>query len=125
MTLTRTGSRLDARSIGNGKKGGGFMDLLHLHEIKNKMIGNYISSLEYYTSIIKNTNDMAIWIKGLRYLEEMSETISEAYKILISAKEEETGFFEIYCEMMNKNRIINECIMTNMFSLLMEVCGDL
>ena len=55
----------------------------------------------------------------------MSETISNAYKILINAKEEETGFFEIYCEMMNKNRIINECIMTNMFSLLMEVCGDL
>ena len=48
-----------------------------------------------------------------------------AYKILISAKEEEEGFFEIYCEMMNRNRIINECIMTNMFSLLMEVCGDL
>lgn len=34
------------------------MDLLHLHEIKNKMIGNYISSVEYYTSIIKNTSDM-------------------------------------------------------------------
>ena len=101
------------------------MDLLHLHEIKNKMIGNYNSSIEYYRSIIKNTNDMAIWIKGLRYLEEMSETISTAYKILISAKEEETGFFEIYCEMMNINRIRNECIMTNMFSLLMEVCGDL
>ena len=101
------------------------MDLLHLHEIKNKMISNYISSIEYYTSIIKNTSDMDIWIKGLRYLEEESETISNAYKILISSKEEETGFFEIYCEMMNKNRIINECIMTNMFSLLMEVCGDL
>ena len=101
------------------------MDLLHLHEFKNKMIANYISSLEYYTTIIKNTSDLSIWIKGLRYLEEMSETISSAYKILISAKEEETGFFEIYCEMMNKNRIINECIMTNMFSLLMEVCGDL
>ena len=106
-------------------KGGEFMDLLHLHEIKNKMIGNYTSSVEYYTTIIKNTSDMAIWIKGLRYLEEMSETISTAYKILISAKEEEKGFFEIYCEMMNRNRIINECIMTNMFSLLMEVCGDL
>lgn len=77
--------------------GGEFMDLLHLHEIKNKMIGNYISSVEYYTTIIKNTSDMAIWIKGLRYLEEM----------------------------MNRNRIINECIMTNMFSLLMEVHGDL
>ena len=57
------------------------MDLLHLHEIKNKMIGNYTSSVEYYTTIIKNTSDMAIWIKGLRYLEEMSETISTAYKI--------------------------------------------
>lgn len=101
------------------------MDLLHLHEIKNKMIGNYTSSVEYYTTIIKNTSDMAIWIKGLRYLEEMSETISTAYKILISAKEDEKGFFEIYCEMMNRNRIINECIMTNMFSLLMEVRGDL
>lgn len=61
------------------------MDLLHLHEIKNKMIGNYTSSVEYYTTIIKNTS----------------------------------------CEMMNRNRIINECIMTNMFSLLMEVRGDL
>lgn len=101
------------------------MDLLHLHEIKNKMIGNYTSSVEYYTTIIKNTSDLSTWIKGLRYLEEMSETISDAYKILISAKEEETGFFEIYFEMMNRNRIINECIMTNMFSLLMEVCGDL
>ena len=101
------------------------MDLLHLHEIKNKMMGNYISSIEYYTSIIKNTNNIAIWLKGVRYLEEMNETITNASKILISAKEEETGFFEIYCEMMNKNRIINECIMTNMFSLLMEVCGDL
>lgn len=39
---------------------GEFMDLLHLHEIKNKMIGNYISSVEYYTTIIKNTSDMAI-----------------------------------------------------------------
>nr|DAX76626.1 MAG TPA: hypothetical protein [Caudoviricetes sp.] len=29
----------------------------------------------------------------MRYLEEMSETISTAYKILISAKEEEEGFF--------------------------------
>lgn len=106
-------------------KGGVFMDLLHLHEIKNKMIGNYISSLEYYTIIIKNTNDMDIWIKGLRYLEEMSETISNTYTILISAKEEETGFFEIYCEMINKNRIINECIMTNISILLKEVCGDL
>lgn len=101
------------------------MDLLHLHEIKNNMIGNYTSSIEYYTTIIKNTSDMDIWIKGLRYLEEMSKTISTAYKILISAKEEEIGFFEIYCEMMNRNRIINECIMTNMFSLLMEVRGDL
>lgn len=101
------------------------MDLLHLHEIKNKMIGNYTSSIEYYTTIIKNTNDMDIWIKGLRYLEEMSETISTAYKILISAKEEETGFFEIYCEIMNRNRIINECIMTNMSILLTEVRGDL
>lgn len=101
------------------------MDLLDLHDIKNKMIGNYISSIEYYTTIIKNTNDTDVWIKGLRYLEEMSETISYAYKIIINSKEEETGFFEIYCEMMNRNRIINECIMTNMFSLLMEVCGDL
>ena len=101
------------------------MDLLHLHEIKNKMIGNYTSSVEYYTTIINNTSALSIWIKGLRYLEEMSEIISDAYKILASAKEEEEVFFEIYCEMMNKNRIINECIMTNMFSLLMEVCGDL
>lgn len=105
--------------------GGEFMDLLQLHEIKNKMIGNYTSSVEYYTTIVKNTSDLSIWIKGLRYLEEMSETISTAYKILISAKEEEEGFFEIYCEMMNRNRIRNECIMTNMFSLLMEVHGDL
>ena len=101
------------------------MDLLHLHEFKNKMIANYISSLEYYTTIIKNTSDMDIWIKGLRYLEEMSETILNSYKILASAKEEEEGFFEIYCEMMNKNRIVNECILTNMFSLLIEVCGSL
>lgn len=89
------------------------------------MIGNYTSSVEYYTTIIKNATDMDIWIKGLRYLEEMSETISTAYKILISAKEEEEGFFEIYCEMMDRNRIINECILTNMFSLLIEVCGSL
>lgn len=101
------------------------MDLLHLHEIKNKMIGNDILSVEYYTTIIKNISDLSIWIKGLRYLEEMSETISNAYKILASAKEEEEGFFEIYCEMMNKNRIVNECILTNMFSLLIEVCGSL